>query len=168
VGRVTPRPKSLTKHTDAKADTKLVKKLAPSLSVKHAKTATSALTAGNATNLGGVSASGYQTKVLWAHVAADGTIISQSGGISVSATTGSGGYYLNFGTPTTGKAITVSLSDIDQAFGGTPLATPCGGGTGATTCFATGTNDANHVFVFTSNATNDGGLPHAFYITVTQ
>jgi len=32
----------LTKHKDAKADTKLVKKLAPSLSVKHAKTATSA------------------------------------------------------------------------------------------------------------------------------
>jgi len=29
----------LTKHNDAKADTTLVKKLAPSLSVKHAKTA---------------------------------------------------------------------------------------------------------------------------------
>jgi hypothetical protein len=39
-----------TKHKDAKADTKLVKKLAPSLSVKHAKTANSASTAANATN----------------------------------------------------------------------------------------------------------------------
>jgi len=56
------------KHKDAKADTKLVKKLAPSLSVKHAKTANSATsatnatnadTAGNATNLGGQPASAY-------------------------------------------------------------------------------------------------------------
>src|SRR4051794_23756662 len=38
------------KHKDAKADTKLVKKLAPSLSVKHAKTANSATTAANATH----------------------------------------------------------------------------------------------------------------------
>jgi hypothetical protein len=122
----------------------------------------------NATNLGGVSSSGYETKVQWAHVAANGSIISQSGGITVSATTGVGGYYLNFGAPTTGKAITVSLSDIDQAFGGTALATPCGGGTGGVTCDATGTNDANHVFVFTSNEANTDGLPHAFYITITN
>src|SRR5438067_1249636 len=38
------------KHKDAKADTKLVKKLAPSLSVKHAKTANSATSAANATH----------------------------------------------------------------------------------------------------------------------
>jgi len=36
------------KHKDAKADTKLVRKLAPSLSVKHAKTANSATTAASA------------------------------------------------------------------------------------------------------------------------
>jgi hypothetical protein len=40
----------VTKHKDAKADTKLVKKLAPSLSVKHAKTANSATTAAHATS----------------------------------------------------------------------------------------------------------------------
>ena len=39
-----------TKHKDAKADTKLVKALAPSLSVKHAKTANSAINATNAVN----------------------------------------------------------------------------------------------------------------------
>ncbi|MFL5960601.1 MAG: hypothetical protein ACJ75G_10075 [Gaiellaceae bacterium] len=38
------------KHKDVKADTKLVKKLAPSLSVKHAKTANSATTAASATH----------------------------------------------------------------------------------------------------------------------
>ncbi|HKU56429.1 MAG TPA: hypothetical protein VJP41_05345 [Gaiellaceae bacterium] len=41
---------STAKHGDTKADTKLVKKLAPSLSVKHAKTANSATTAANATH----------------------------------------------------------------------------------------------------------------------
>jgi cytoskeletal protein RodZ len=40
----------LTKHRDAKADTTLVKKLAPSLSVKHARTADNATSAVNATN----------------------------------------------------------------------------------------------------------------------
>ncbi len=40
----------LTKHKDAKADTTLVKRLAPSLSVKHAKTANNATNAVNATN----------------------------------------------------------------------------------------------------------------------
>jgi hypothetical protein len=63
-----------SKHADAKADTKLIKKLAPKLSVKHAKTAntanhantadtadtaTNATTADNATNLGGQPASAY-------------------------------------------------------------------------------------------------------------
>jgi hypothetical protein len=38
------------KHGDKKADTKLIKKLAPTLSVKHAKTAKSATNAANATH----------------------------------------------------------------------------------------------------------------------
>lgn len=41
---------STAKHGDTKADTKLVKKLAPTLNVKHAKTATSATSATNATH----------------------------------------------------------------------------------------------------------------------
>jgi hypothetical protein len=41
---------TLTKHKDAKADTTLVKRLAPSLSVKHAKTADNATNAVSATN----------------------------------------------------------------------------------------------------------------------
>jgi cell division protein FtsN len=43
---------TLTQHKDAKADTTLVKRLAPSLSVKHAKTADNATNAVNATNAG--------------------------------------------------------------------------------------------------------------------
>ena len=41
---------TFTKHKDAKADTTLVKRLAPSLSVKHAKAADNATNAVNATN----------------------------------------------------------------------------------------------------------------------
>jgi hypothetical protein len=41
---------ALTKHQDARADTTLVKRLAPSLGVKHAKTADNATNALNATN----------------------------------------------------------------------------------------------------------------------
>jgi hypothetical protein len=56
-----------SKHMDRKANIKLIKKLAPTLSVKHAKTAATATHAGtadsatNATNLGGVAASSYLT-----------------------------------------------------------------------------------------------------------
>ncbi len=138
--------------------------------VTKSKINTSGLTvpsAANAAALGGAGPSSYEQRVQWALVAADGTIISQSGGISVSATDGSGGYYLDFHKPTTGKAITVSLSNVDEAYGGTPQAVPCGGGTGAARCDPTGTNDSDHLFVFTSSPTNSGaGANHAFYITV--
>jgi hypothetical protein len=59
---------STATHGDKKADVKLIKKMAPSLSVKHAKTAdnatnatnaTTAATATNATSLGGQPASYY-------------------------------------------------------------------------------------------------------------
>src|SRR6476469_9816442 len=46
----TPIAATTATHTDAKADAALVKKLAPSLSVKHAKTAANATSAVNATN----------------------------------------------------------------------------------------------------------------------
>ena len=67
---------STAKHSDKKADTKLIKQLAPTLSVKHATTADSATNATNATNatsaanaanasqLGGVAATGYQRSTL--------------------------------------------------------------------------------------------------------
>jgi hypothetical protein len=66
---------STAKHRDKKADTKLIKKLAPTLSVKHAKTADSATNATNATHatsadsatnasaVGGLSAAQLQKRV---------------------------------------------------------------------------------------------------------
>ncbi len=116
----------------------------------------------NADRVDGLDAEDLQPR--WALIAADGTVVAQSGGISV-ANSDSGFYYLNIGSSVAGKGIFVSSSDMDQDFGGTVLAAPCGGGVDGTICppFA---NNTNHVFVFTSNQTNDGGLAHAFYIMV--
>jgi hypothetical protein len=96
---------STAKHSDKKADIKLIKKLAPSLSVKHAKTATHATSATSATNattatsatnasqLGGVAASGYQRA----------TLPSGQTEVGEYAAWGTGGGYLgtqvNYSTP---------------------------------------------------------------------
>lgn len=125
-------------HADKKADTKLVKKLAPSLSVKHAKTAnsatnathatsadsatnatnathatsadsaTSATTAGNANALGGSAPSAYQKAVVWAEIEGDGTIDAQSGGITVTHTS-TGEYYVHFNSTVAGHAISATM-----------------------------------------------------------
>jgi hypothetical protein len=101
----------------------------------------------------------------WALVAANGTIPVQSGGISITATTGAGGYYVNFGSSIAGKLLIANSSDMDLAFGGTVLASPCGGGSDGVACVPAGTNTANHAFVFTSNSANTAGQPHAFYVS---
>src|SRR2546423_5289874 len=49
------------KHGDKKADTKLIKKLAPSLSVKHAKTAGTAANATHATTAGSATTATHAT-----------------------------------------------------------------------------------------------------------
>jgi hypothetical protein len=86
-------------HKDKKADAKLIKKMAPSLSVKHAKTAdsattaasathatsadtatnaTNATTAANSTQLGGSPASAYErtSSIMWATVTNNGTTVT--------------------------------------------------------------------------------------------
>ena len=99
-------------------------------------------------------------------VAKDGTIVEQSGGISVAAAPGNGGYALDFGQSTAGKAIQVtSASRDDGAFRGTPIAGRCGG-TGANSCNPQEFNNDRIVFVFTTNPANTGLEPHSFYIAV--
>ena len=64
---------STAQHGDKKAVVKLIKKLAPSLSVKHAKTANRAATATNATNLGGHPGGFYAAAVLQSGQSESGT-----------------------------------------------------------------------------------------------
>src|SRR5262249_15780560 len=114
----------------------------------------------------------------WALVKYDGTILAQSGGISVT-TNGScpGGvcsctspgpcnalYYVNFGASQANKVIQVSAANVSGTCNnsgscgsvGAVVATLCGGGTAGTTCEAPGTNDSSHVIVFASDP--GGGL----------
>jgi hypothetical protein len=105
----------------------------------------------------------------WALVKGNGTIIAQSGGISITDSV-PGGYYVDFGSSTVGHPILVSAAYA--AGSGTTAevsASPCGG-TGAdeqANCLSPGTNNANHVFVLTLNS---GGTQTArpFYIAVLQ
>ncbi len=64
----------------------------------------------------------------WALVDADGTIIAQSGGVSVS-TPGGGDYYVNMGTNLTGRGIvaTKAWTASDFTTSGTPMTALCGG-----------------------------------------
>jgi hypothetical protein len=137
--------------------------------VTGAKIKTSSLgtvpTATNASQLGGVAASGYQKSAMWALVEANGTILAQSGGISVQASTGSGGYWLHFPGQVAGKGISVTpWEGWEPADPGTE-ASACGGASvpGSVTC-SQGTNTVNDAFV----GTQESGVykKMAFYVIV--
>ena len=94
---------------------------------------------------------------------ADGTVVTQSGGISLLSHPSAGTYILDFGASVAGKLILASSGVIDSVSRGEVLAGPCGGTTEGTTCSAG--NDVNHVFVQTQS-TAGAGADHAFYVAV--
>jgi hypothetical protein len=71
-------------HKDKKADTKLIKKLAPTLSVKHAKTADSATNAGHATSADNATNATHATSATSATSATNATNSTQLGGHAAS------------------------------------------------------------------------------------
>jgi len=101
----------------------------------------------------------------WVLVKGDGTVLGQSGGISISATTGAGGYYVNFGSSVADRALVVTGAYLNGDFSGRDavIVEICGGGTDLVTCTSPGTNDTSHAFVRTFNS---DGTPaeHAFYL----
>jgi hypothetical protein len=108
--------------------------------------------------------------IKWAVVKGDGTsIIAQSGGISISSHF-TGGYYLNFGSPVAGHAISATIYDKGGFPPGAIATAPCGEGTSGATpdtleCTASGTNDIDHVFVTTLN-TAGTQTDKPFYVEV--
>jgi hypothetical protein len=106
---------------------------------QHATTASSAI---NASALGGEPASAYSPRLKWAQVAGDGSIIAQSGGITVLHPV-AGAYYVNFGSAVDGHAVSVTAlwtpGDSDNT--GTNLTAPCGTGTGSVGCDESNNND---------------------------
>jgi len=103
----------------------------------------------------------------WAFVAKDGTILAQSGGISMASVSG-GRYYLNFGSPQTGKLVlaTTAYRNDDTGLRGSALVTICGGTAAPDTATCVVANTTSHVFVGTSNSANTSIEPHAFYVSV--
>jgi hypothetical protein len=117
-------------------------------SASTADSATTATTATNATNAGalaGIAAGAFQQKPRWAELDDDGTVLFQSGGISLTSHS-TGIYVLDFGADVTGKLVLATPARTNREI----IAVPCGGGPGATNC-ATG-NDANHLLVRTENS----------------
>jgi hypothetical protein len=71
----------------------------------------------------------------WALVSPNGSIVVQSGGITVAAKPGPGQYILNFGSTVAGKLVIVSSGRAsDQDFRGMVSAGPCGGTTEGSVC----------------------------------
>ncbi len=101
----------------------------------------------------------------WALVKSDGTIVAQSGGLTLTSKPKAGEYILDFGSEVTGHLILASSALAgDASFRGVVSAGPCGGTGEGLTCPSG--NDTSHVVVFTDNPGETATQDHAFYIAV--
>jgi hypothetical protein len=149
----------------------------------HAASADNASNAANATNAGHATNADHANNadsasdssklggktIQWALVNPTGTIVSQSGGITVAAHPFPGLFILQLPTAVTGHLVSVSDAVAgDSNFRGVSIAGPCGTGGEAIDCttLAPNGNDGSHVLVATTDATNGTEADHAFYLTV--
>jgi len=118
----------------------------------------------NAAKLDGQLPSAFQSRIRWILVAADGTVIRQSGGITVASSV-SGLYELNFGANVSNSAIIADEVD-NGTTAGTTAVMSCAdsGNAGFGTCSAAG--NPNFVKVATTDAAAVGVSPQPFYLTV--
>lgn len=132
--------------------------------ITEAKLADGAVTTGKLAN---GAATAAKTGMRWALLEGDGTILAQSGGISLASMAVTGDYHLNFGSTQSGKSIQVTpvYRDADPGTGVGAVAALCGGPPAGATCNPPGTNNTSHVYVGISD---DAAVPNdqAFYITV--
>lgn len=100
----------------------------------------------------------------------DGTILQQSGGITLLSHNVNGGNYLDFGQSIVGKSIVTSPRYLDPNSGSnssSAAAQPCSGPLNTFPCLFGGTfNNPNVVFVLTSDFEGTGE-PFGFSILVT-
>lgn len=122
-------------------------------------------TVGTGLNKGRIASKFIPRDSRWAQVAANGSIVRQSGGISMESA-GSGNYWLDFGSNQTKRAISVTpiWSGPDAEESATTVL--CGGGTGAATCIAANTNDNHHIYVQTWRSGSNQAQP--FFILVSS
>lgn len=122
--------------------------------------------AANAAKLAGQSPGAFQSAVRWALVAANGSIVRQSGGITV---TGGGGIYeANFGTNVSDGAIVADEID-NGTTGGTAVVLSCldSGKAGFGSCSGANEGNPNIVKIATTDAAEAGVSAQAFYLMTT-
>lgn len=126
------------------------------------------VTAPNASKLGGVAASGYEGRAMWALVGSSGTILAQSGGISLQDHPGLGQYYLAFPGPVEGEAVLATPSTLNGSQGEVTQGSPCGGASppaDAVHCIY-GSDTVDDAFVNVSDSSSESNKSAAFYIAV--
>ncbi len=108
----------------------------------------------------------------WALVDKDGTVLAQSGGLSVTAGTAAS-YLVGFGASVSGKTLvaTSAFTSSDEGLRGEPVVVLCGTGPQAipgvcTSFFSAGVDDDHHLIVITGNPGDTANEQHAFYISV--
>ncbi|MEE9415729.1 MAG: hypothetical protein V3V01_10625 [Acidimicrobiales bacterium] len=130
----------------------------------------------NAATLDGLTPDAFEGAIRWAVVAADGTILDQSGDIVMHSESANGNYYLDLGESQDGKAVVASVRDVGQArsnrcgsaifvgpgFQNDPTESICTPDPGA--LFAS-VGD-NYIYVQTRSADGSVNEVHAFYVAV--
>jgi hypothetical protein len=100
--------------------------------------------------------------IRWANISGDGTILAQSGGITV-IHGGVGFYFVTYPVLVVSKPIQATLSRVVGGFTGEVTATPCGGAPQGVTC---GQSD-NQSTVLVDTLNSAGTLTdHSFYVSV--
>jgi hypothetical protein len=119
--------------------------------------------AADADKLDNLDSTAFQGRVHWAHVAADGSIFAQSGGLST-VHVNTGEYYVVFPISASGKAVLATGKWVAAA-GTITSVILCGGAPEGATCTATGTNNTNTVYV---DVKNDNGtlVDRGFYVVL--
>jgi hypothetical protein len=179
-----------SRHKDKKADTKLIRKLAPTLSVKHAKSADSATTAASATHAATADSATKATTATTATSATNATNASKLGGVAASS------YLTNGGTifVTTGlsawHALNTPADPIDFFYGGnSTAATATAAGnfylvahpslptalygkklevTSATLCYSASTNAKIDQILVSQNTFSNGGNGDSVNLVVNE
>lgn len=126
--------------------------------------ATSAANAADAASLGGVAASGYQGRIMWARVNNGGEIVAQSGGITLQDHLSAGLFFLHFPQPVAGKGIvgTALWTGPNSGKSVVVKATPCG--PEGSNCSVSGSNTSSDLFAEVTEAST--ALDSNFYVAV--
>jgi hypothetical protein len=155
-------PSATTATTAARAD--LATRAEVAAKADSSTTATTATTATNASALGGVPASGYQARTMWARVNNGGELVEQSGGITLQSHAGPGLFFLHFPQSVAGKAVLATALWTGPTSGKSVVAkaTPCG--SGGADCSVGGSNTNSDLYA----ELTEGSIPldANFYVVV--